>query len=211
MRKFFSGNIIKVIVILAIIILAILPGIFAEPFIDVYFPDINVKLKMYIVGTFSTITLTVASTAIAYIIGLPIGVILYGTSKDGIFPNKNINFVAGFVVNMIRSVPFIILLIMIQPLAKAIVGTKLGNGAFVFYLVFSAAPYVARMVESSLREVDRGVIEAAQSMGSNNFQIISKVLIPEAKPTLIIGAAMVTGRLTPSNAKKLSLRLASDV
>ena len=93
-------------------------------------------------------------------------------------------------MNIIRSVPFIIALVMLQPVSKAIVGTKIGDNAFVFYLVISAAPFVARMIESSLIEVDRGVIEAAHAMGSNNFQIITKVLIPEAKPSLIVGGAI---------------------
>ena len=96
----------------------------------------------------------------------------------------------GVIVNILRSVPFIILLVMTQPVAKLIVGTKLGNRAFVVYLVIAAAPFVARMIESSLKEVDPGVIEAAQSMGTNNFQMIYKVLIPEAKPSLIVGSAI---------------------
>ena len=94
------------------------------------------------------------------------------------------------IVNVLRSIPFIILLILTQPVAKAMVGSKLGNQAFIVYLVIAAAPFVARMIESSLREVDSGVIEAAQSMGSNNFQIICKVLIPEAKPSLLVGSAI---------------------
>ena len=94
------------------------------------------------------------------------------------------------IVNVLRSIPFIILLILTQPVAKAMVGSKLGNQAFIVYLVIAAAPFVARMIESSLREVDNGVIEAAQSMGSNNFQIICKVLIPEAKPSLLVGSAI---------------------
>ena len=96
----------------------------------------------------------------------------------------------GVIVNIIRSVPFIILLVMIQPVAKLVVGTKMGDRAFIFYLIVAAAPFVARMVESSLREVDRGVIEAAQSMGSTNWQIIWKVVLPEAKPSLLVGGAI---------------------
>ncbi|MGN1128166.1 MAG: methionine ABC transporter permease, partial [Candidatus Flemingiibacterium sp.] len=110
--------------------------------------------------------------------------------KSGIFPNAPVNKAVGFVVNIIRSIPFVILLVMTQPIAKLIVGKKIGDNAFIVYLVIAAAPFVARMIESSFREVDRGVIEAAQSMGSNNFQIITKVLIPEAKPSLIVGAAI---------------------
>ncbi len=154
---------------------------------EIFSPEM---LSMYGKAILDTLYVTFFSTAIAYILGLPLGVLLYGTSADGIFPNKPVNSIVGFVVNILRSIPFIILLVMTQPLAKIVVGTKLGNNAFIFYLVIAAAPYVARMVESSLREVDRGVIEAAQSMGSSNMQIITKVVLPEAKPSLIVGSAI---------------------
>lgn len=147
-------------------------------------------LSMYGKAIVDTLYVTLFSTLIAYILGLPLGVLLYGTSADGIFPHKPVNSVVGFCVNILRSIPFIILLVMTQPIAKVVVGTKLGNNAFIFYLVLASAPYVARMVESSLREVDRGVIEAAQSMGSSNIQIICKVVLPEAKPSLIVGGAI---------------------
>lgn len=148
------------------------------------------NLAMYGEALLDTLKITLLSTVIAYVIGTPIGVVLYCTSHDGIFPNKPVNAVVGFIVNIIRSVPFIIALVMLQPLAKLLMGTKIGDKAFIFYLVISAAPFVARMIESSLKEVDRGVIEAAQSMGSNNLQIITKVLLPEAKPSLITGGAI---------------------
>lgn len=154
---------------------------------EIFSPEM---LSMYGKAIVDTLYVTFFSTAIAYILGLPLGVLLYGTSADGIFPNRPVNSIVGFVVNILRSIPFIILLVMTQPLAKIVVGTKLGNNAFIFYLVIAAAPYVARMVESSLREVDRGVIEAAQSMGSSNMQIITKVVLPEAKPSLIVGSAI---------------------
>ena len=154
---------------------------------EIFSPEM---LSMYGKAILDTLYVTFFSTAIAYILGLPLGVLLYGTSADGIFPNKPVNSIVGFVVNILRSIPFIILLVMTQPLAKIVVGTKLGNNAFIFYLVIAAAPYVARMVESSLREVDRGAIEAAQSMGSSNMQIITKVVLPEAKPSLIVGSAI---------------------
>ena len=154
---------------------------------EIFSPEM---LSMYGKAILDTLYVTFFSTAIAYILGLPLGVLLYGTSADGIFPNKPVNSIVGFVVNILRSIPFIILLVMTQPLTKIVVGTKLGNNAFIFYLVIAAAPYVARMVESSLREVDRGVIEAAQSMGSSNMQIITKVVLPEAKPSLIVGSAI---------------------
>ena len=154
---------------------------------EIFSPEM---LSMYGRAIVDTLYVTFFSTAIAYILGLPLGVLLYGTAADGIFPNRPVNSIVGFVVNILRSIPFIILLVMTQPLAKIVVGTKLGNNAFIFYLVLAAAPYVARMVESSLREVDRGVIEAAQSMGSSNMQIITKVVLPEAKPSLIVGSAI---------------------
>lgn len=147
-------------------------------------------LAMYGDAILDTLKITLISTALAYVFGTPIGVLLYCTSPDGIFPNKPVNAVVGFVVNVIRSIPFIIALVMLQPLAKLLIGTKIGDSAFIFYLVISAAPFVARMIESSLKEVDRGVIEAAQSMGSNNWQIVTKVLLPEAMPSLIVGGAI---------------------
>ena len=154
---------------------------------EIFSPEM---LSMYGKAILDTLYVTFFSTAIAYLLGMPLGILLYGTSADGIFPNRPVNSIVGFVVNILRSIPFIILLVMTQPLAKIVVGTKLGNNAFIFYLVIAAAPYVARMVESSLREVDRGVIEAAQSMGSSNMQIILKVILPEAKPSLIVGSAI---------------------
>lgn len=154
---------------------------------EIFSPEM---LSMYGKAIVDTLYVTLFSTLIAYLLGLPLGVLLYGTSTDGIFPQKVVNSVVGFCVNILRSIPFIILLVMTQPLAKIVVGTKLGNNAFIFYLVIASAPYVARMVESSLREVDRGVIEAAQSMGSTNLQIICKVVLPEAKPSLIVGGAI---------------------
>lgn len=150
----------------------------------------NGMLAMYGEATLITLQITLISTILAYIIGIPLGVLLYCTAKDSIFPNKVVNSIIGFIVNIVRSIPFIIALILIQPLSKIIMGTKIGNNAFIFYLVVAAGPFIARMVESSLMEVDRNVIEAAQSMGSNNWQIITKVLIPEAKPSLITGSAI---------------------
>lgn len=146
--------------------------------------------SMYGDAILSTLKVTLFSTLISYLIGLPLGVLLYGTSDGGIFRNKPINIIAGVIVNILRSVPFVILLVLSQPIAKIITGTRLGDNAFIVYLVIAAAPFVARMVESSLKEVDRGVIEAAQSMGSSNSQIVFKVLIPEAKPSLIVGSAI---------------------
>ena len=150
----------------------------------------NGMLAEYGTGLLTTLYLVAACTVLAYVIGIPLGVILCVTDRDGIRPQPAVSKVLGLIVNIFRSVPFMILLVMALPLTKALVGTKVGNTAFLVPLTLSAAPFVARMVESSLREVDHGVIEAAQSMGSSNWQIICKVLLPEAKPSLLVGAAI---------------------
>ena len=141
-------------------------------------------------GIWETVYMTFISSFFAYVIGLPLGVILNITDVGGIAPKPKLNKILGFIVNFFRSIPFIILMVAMLPVARFIVGTALGNKAVIVMLVIAAAPYIARMVESSLKEVNAGVIEAAQSMGANNFQIITKVLIPEAKPSLITGAAI---------------------
>ena len=145
-------------------------------------------------GIWETVYMTLLSTVIAYAIGLPLGVVLTVTDKGGLHPIPWLNRVLGVVVNFFRSIPFIILMVAMLPVAKLIVGTSLGNKAMIVMLIIAAAPYVARMVESSIKEVDGGVIEAAQSTGANNFEIVCKVLLPEAKPSLIMGAviSMVT-------------------
>lgn len=141
-------------------------------------------------GIWETIYMTAISSFFAYLIGLPIGVVLNVTSETGLKPSPKLNRILGFVVNFFRSIPFVILMVAMLPVAKIVVGTELGNKAMIVMLIIAAAPYVGRMVESSLKEVGSGVIEAAQSMGADNFQIITKVLIPEAKPSLITGAAI---------------------
>ena len=141
-------------------------------------------------AVWETIYMTAISSLFAYVLGLPLGVVLNITGKNGIAPRPKLNAVLGFIVNFFRSIPFIILMVAMLPVAKFIVGTSLGNKAVIVMLIIAAAPYIARMVESSLKEVNAGVIEAAQSMGANNFEIIAKVLIPEAKPSLITGAAI---------------------
>lgn len=141
-------------------------------------------------GIWETLYMTIVSTAFAYLFGIPLGVILYITDKKGICKNRMINFLVGAVVNMIRSVPFLILLVAILPFTRLIVGTTIGSTATIVPLVVAAAPFVARMVESSLKEVDLGVIEAAKAMGSSVSQIIFKVLLPEAKPSLLVGCTI---------------------
>lgn len=139
-----------------------------------------------------TVYMTLLSTLVAYGIGLPLGIVLNVTSKGGLHPQRGLNAALGFLVNIFRSIPFIILMVAMLPVAKAIVGTSLGNKAMVVMLIIAAAPYVARMVESALQEVKPGVIEAAQAMGASDGVIICKVMIPEAKPALITGAVIST-------------------
>lgn len=134
--------------------------------------------------------MTVASSFFSYLIGIPLGVVLVVTDNTGIKPMPKLNGILGMIINLIRSVPFMILLIMVIPLTRIIVGTSIGPVAVIPPLVIAAAPYIARMVESSLKEVDAGVIEAAKSMGASNAQIIFKVLLPESKPSLLVGAAI---------------------
>ncbi len=141
-------------------------------------------------GVLETLYMTFLSSLLAYIIGLPLGLVLCVTDKNGIRPSPWINRVLGFAVNFFRSIPFIILMVAMLPVAKFILGTSLGNGAMIVMLVIAAAPYVARMAESSVKEVDSGIIEAAQSMGCTNMQIVCRVLLPEARPALIHGAVI---------------------
>ncbi|MBQ9109028.1 MAG: ABC transporter permease [Oscillospiraceae bacterium] len=141
-------------------------------------------------GLLDTIYMTLASTAMAYLLGLPLGLLLVITEKGSILPLPVFNRVLGVIINLLRSIPFLILLVWVIPVTRAIVGTTIGSSATVVPLVIAAAPFIARMVESSIKEVDPGVIEAAQSMGATNAQIVWKVLLPEAKPSLIVGAAI---------------------
>lgn len=141
-------------------------------------------------GVFETIYMTFISTFFSYLFGLPLGILLSITDKGGICPLPWLNKALGFVVNIFRSIPFVILMIAVLPAAKLIVGTSLGNKAMIVTLIIAAVPYVARMVESSIKEVDSGVIEAAQAMGTSSFKIVLKVLIPEAKPSLLVGAVI---------------------
>lgn len=141
-------------------------------------------------GIWETIYLTFISAFFAYLFGLPIGLLLNITDKDGIHPIVWLNKILGIIVNIFRSIPFVILMVAVLPAAKLVMGTGLGNKAMIFTLIVAAIPYVARMAESSLKEVDRGVIEAAQAMGTSSFKIVYKVLIPESKPSLIVGAVI---------------------
>lgn len=143
-------------------------------------------------GLLETLFMTLVGTAISYLIGLPIGVSLIVTAPNGIKPAPVYNKVMGFIVNVIRSVPFLILMIALMPYIRKIIGTGIGTPATTAALIVAAAPFVARMIEQSLLEVDPGVIEAAQAMGASNMQIIRKVLLPEGRPSLLNGAAVAT-------------------
>lgn len=142
-------------------------------------------------GVLETLYMTLVSTGLAYLIGIPLGVILVVTDADGVRPCRPVHEVLSFFVNIFRSIPFIILLFLMLPLTLILVGTQIGSTSIIPPLTASAAPYIGRMVESSLKEVDAGVIEAAKSMGASTWQIIYKVLLPEAKPSLLVGAAIV--------------------
>ena len=137
-----------------------------------------------------TLYMVIVSTAVSYVIGLPLGLLLVVTDKGGIRPMPVLNAVVGVIVNILRSIPFLILAVMITPLTRAIAGRAIGATAMIVPLTVAAAPYVARMVESSIKEVPFGVIEAAQSMGASPWQIVRKVLVPEAKPSLMVGGAI---------------------
>ena len=141
-------------------------------------------------GFLDTLYMTIPSTLLAYLLGLPLGVLLVITKRGGIKEMPTLNKVLGVVINFLRSVPFLILLVMLFPITRVVMGTSVGTRSIIFPLFVSAFPFVARMVEGSLNEVDSGLIEAAQSMGSTTFQIIWKVLLPEALPSLINGAAI---------------------
>lgn len=147
-------------------------------------------LNLILVGIAETLYMTLGSTALAYLFGLPIGVLLHATDAGGEWENRIVNRVLGFIVNFLRSVPFIILLIWVLPVTRAIVGITIGSTATIVPLVIAAAPFVARMVESSLKEVDTGVIEAAHAMGATPFQVITRVLLPEALPSLVVGSSI---------------------
>ena len=148
----------------------------------------NGFVELMLRGIAETLYMTLAATEASYVIGLPMGVVLCVTGANGICPNRPLNAVLGTIVNIIRSVPFIILLVAVIPVTRFIVGTSLGSSATIVPLVIGAAPFVARLVETSLSEVSSGVIEAGRSMGASTWQLITKVLVPEAAPSLIANA-----------------------
>ena len=146
-------------------------------------------------GIKETLFMTLLSTLFGYILGLPIGIVLAVTDKSGIKPNVAVYQVLDVIANIIRSIPFLILLILIMPVTKAIVGRSYGTAATVVPLTVAAAPFIGRMIESSLNEVDRGVIEAAQSMGASTMTIIFRVLLVEARTSILVGVTIALGTI----------------
>lgn len=141
-------------------------------------------------GTWDTIVMTIVSTFFAYVIGVPLGVLLVVTAKDGLRPHRALNTVLGWIVNIGRSIPFIILLVAIIPFTRLVVGTSLGVPGAIVPLTVCAIPFVARMVEQSLADIDGGLVEAGQSFGANTWQLVTKVYLKESLPSLIRGAAI---------------------
>ncbi len=152
-------------------------------------------IMMIVRGIGETLYMTLTSTLLGYILGLPMGILLVICAKDGIRPNALVYKVFDLISNIFRSIPFLILLILVMPLTAKLVGKSYGSTATIVPLTFAAAPYIARMVESSLKEVDRGVIEAAQSMGASTWEIVWKVYLKEARTSLIVNATIATGTI----------------
>ena len=152
-------------------------------------------IDMIITGIGQTLYMTLVSTALGYLFGLPMGVLLAITDKDGLTPHPVLYKVLDAIANIVRSIPFLILLILLIPLTRTIVGKSYGSTATIVPLVVAAVPFIGRMVETSLKEVDAGVIEAARSMGAGNLRIICRVLLVEARTSLIAGATLATGTI----------------
>ena len=152
-------------------------------------------IQMLVRGIGETLYMTLASTLFGYLFGLPMGILLTISDKEGIKPNWVLYKVLDVIANIVRSVPFLILLIVLIPFTRMIVGKSYGSTATIVPIVAAAVPYIARMVESSLREVDAGVIEAARSMGASTFTIVTKVLLVEARTSLIVGVTITLGTI----------------
>ena len=155
----------------------------------------NATIMMLVEGTFVTLYMTLFSTFMGYVLGLPMGIALVITAPKGLRPNKIIYKILDVIVNIVRSIPFLILLILVIPLTRIIVGQSYGPTATIVPLTLAAAPFIARMVESSLLEVDPGVIEAAQSMGANIWTIIWKVMLAESRTSLLVNGTIALGTI----------------
>lgn len=153
----------------------------------------NTTINMLLEGIWGTVYMSLVSTLFGYIIGLPMGILLTITDKNGLTPNSFIYKILDAVSNIIRSIPFLILLILLIPVTRAVVGKSYGTTATIVPLVVCAAPYIARMVEATLKEVDAGVIEAAKSMGASTWQIVWRVLLPEGRTSLVTNATIALG------------------
>ncbi|NLU45103.1 MAG: ABC transporter permease, partial [Acholeplasmataceae bacterium] len=147
-------------------------------------------IELLLKALWETCYMVAASTVLATLVGMPLGIILTITSKGHILENKSINAILGAIVNATRSTPLIILIVAIIPLTRMIVGSSIGTTAAIVPLTISAAPFIARIIESSLLEIDPGVIEASQSMGASPMQIINKVLLPEAMHSIVLGVTL---------------------
>lgn len=173
-------------------------------------------IKLMLQGIEETFYMVAVATVIGGIIGIPLGITLVTTSKDHILENRFINQILGTIVNIIRSIPFIILMVAIIPLTRLIAGTSIGTTAACVPLTIVAIPFLSRLVETSIRDVDFGLVEAAESMGATPFQIIRKVLIPEALPTIInnitvlivnlIGASAMAGAIGGGGLGDIAIR-----
>jgi len=152
----------------------------------------EVLINLLLLETGRSLFMTVVATLGSYLLGLPLGILLSVTDKDGIKPFGTLNWLVGIIINIMRAVPFLILAVVVIPIPRALIGTSLGYQAMTITLIIAAFAFVARLVENSIKEVDKGVIEAAKSMGASTFQIIYKVLIPEAMPSLVLGAAIAS-------------------
>jgi len=149
-------------------------------------------LEKVAIATWETLYMVVISTALSYVFGLPLGVILVTTADGHVLESRGLNRVLGVIINAARSIPFIIFLILVIPFTRLVVGTSIGTAASMVPLTLAAIPFVARLVETSLKEIEWGLIEAALSMGANAWQVVSKVLIPEALPSILLGVAITT-------------------
>ena len=149
---------------------------------------------MFVQSFWETLVMVGISGAVGALAGVPLGVLLYLTDRQGVLQNIAVNRVMGIVVNAVRSTPFIILLVAVIPFTRLVVGSSIGTAAAVVPLTIAAAPFIARLVETALREVDRGLIEAAQAMGATTSQIVFKVLLPESLPGVVAGLTITLDR-----------------
>lgn len=153
---------------------------------------LQTHFSMFLEGTLETLYMTGLSTILAYAFGLPLGILVIITRKDGLTPHPKLNAILDWIINIGRSIPFLILMIALMPFTRLIVGKGIGPNAAIVSLVIGAIPFVARLVEGSLEEIDHGVIEAAQTMGASNWEIITKVYLPESLPSLVRGLSITT-------------------